>query len=195
MSPEAVAITIAGSVGLSGNDLAVGLLEQSKDCVKLLSIDGHLDFMNCNGLLAMEIDDTADVIGRLWWDLWPEPSRPFVEARFRLAAQGGEAEFAADGGNVLHGGVEGLGKHEADANFVDQLRDLLWAEVDLGSQRLQHVGLSGEFKGVRISSVGMQDDRIPRCVLTDTLGSLIDKTNFAQRLTPAMKPDVQAMGS
>ncbi|WP_232343377.1 PAS domain-containing protein [Novosphingopyxis sp. YJ-S2-01] len=96
MSPEAVAITIAGSVGLSGNDLAVGLLEKSKDCVKLLSIDGHLDFMNCNGLLALEIDDTADVIGRLWWDLWPEPSRPFVEARFRIAAQGGEAEFEAD---------------------------------------------------------------------------------------------------
>ena len=96
MSPEAVAITIAGSVGLSGNDLAVGLLEQSKDCVKLLSIDGHLDFMNCNGLDAMEIEHSDSVIGRLWWELWPEPSRSFVARNFQSAAQGTESNFEAD---------------------------------------------------------------------------------------------------
>ena len=95
-SVDAQAITVAGQVGLVADDLVVALLEQSEDCIKLISIDGHLDFMNCNGLDAMEIEEPEKVLGKLWWQLWPEPSQAFVHNKFRDAAQGTEVSFVAD---------------------------------------------------------------------------------------------------
>ena len=95
-SSDAAAIAVADSVGLSGNELAIAMLEQSQDCIKILSIDGHLEFMNCNGLAAMEIDRSELVIGKLWWELWPEPSQGFVRDKFRKAANGQEIGFKAE---------------------------------------------------------------------------------------------------
>ena len=51
--------------------------------------------MNCNGLAAMAIDDSGLVIGRFWWELWPEASCEFVRTQFNKAAQGQEIEFEA----------------------------------------------------------------------------------------------------
>lgn len=95
-SCDAVAIRVAGSVGLSGSELAVAMLEQSPDCIKMLSIDGHLDFINCNGLDAMEIDQPELVIGKLWWELWPESIQWFIKQQFREALQGHETSFEAE---------------------------------------------------------------------------------------------------
>ncbi|WP_284053662.1 PAS domain-containing protein [Stakelama marina] len=95
-SADAHAISVMGSVGLDGNDLVIALLEQSDDCIKILSIDGHLDFMNCNGLKAMEIDFPELVLGKLWWKLWPSQSQDFVKQCFLKAARGEEARFEAD---------------------------------------------------------------------------------------------------
>ncbi|WP_241657309.1 PAS domain-containing protein [Aurantiacibacter suaedae] len=80
---------------MSAADLAAAMLAQSEDCIKLLSIDGHLDFMNCNGLSAMQIEEPHKVIGKLWWELWPETSQALVQAKFREAAEGIEASFEA----------------------------------------------------------------------------------------------------
>ncbi len=96
ISSECAAIAASHAVGLSGEDLALALLEQSEDCVKLLSIDGHLEFMNCAGLRAMEIENPAKFIGNLWWDLWPTHSRAQVCEEFRLAAAGNMRVFEAD---------------------------------------------------------------------------------------------------
>ncbi len=84
-SPDADSLSTVRSVGLNGDDLALCLLEQSEDCVKILSIDGTLDFMSCNGLGAMEIDDPSRVLGQLWWTLWPDNSRAMVEDNFKNA--------------------------------------------------------------------------------------------------------------
>ncbi len=53
---------------------------------------------------------------------------------------GADAEFAARPGRVLHRGVEGLREHEADADFVEALPNLLRSEVDPGAQRLEDIG-------------------------------------------------------
>ena len=66
-SPDAKAISVVHSVRLEESDLALRLIEQSEKCVKLLSIDGKLEFMNCGGMKAMEIDDPSAIYGKFWW--------------------------------------------------------------------------------------------------------------------------------
>lgn len=39
------------------------VLDQSVDCVKILGLDGRLEYMNFNGQCAMEIDDLSAIIG------------------------------------------------------------------------------------------------------------------------------------
>ena len=94
-SPDADSLSTVRSVGLNGDDLALCLLEQSEDCVKILSIDGTLDFMSCNGLSAMEIDDPSRVLGQVWWTLWPDNSRAMVEDNFKNAIGGRTVTFEA----------------------------------------------------------------------------------------------------
>lgn len=94
-STDARSLEVVSQVGLDSSDLALCLLEQSPDCVKILSIDGTLDFMNCNGLEAMEIDEPEKVLGQLWWHLWPDHSQAMVEANFRSSLGGRTVEFQA----------------------------------------------------------------------------------------------------
>ena len=94
-SPEASSLAVVDAVGLKGSDLALSLLEQSEDCIKLLSVDGNLEFMNCGGLGAMEIDRPEMVLGKLWWALWPAESQSFVRDQFQSVLQGRTVAFEA----------------------------------------------------------------------------------------------------
>jgi PAS domain S-box-containing protein len=71
------------------------IVESSTDCVKVLDLDGNLLFMNGPGLCAMEIDDFQSVAGRPWASLWPDDTRPAVEAALATAKAGRPARFAA----------------------------------------------------------------------------------------------------
>ena len=86
---------MAGAVDLCGDELALGLLDHGEDCIKLLSVDGHLEFMNCGGLTAMEIAQPELVLGKLWWSLWPAGSQGFVQQQFRRALLGENLTFEA----------------------------------------------------------------------------------------------------
>lgn len=66
------------------------LLAQSRDCIKLIDLEGRLSYMSENGLTAMEIRDFAAVSGKAWRDLWPEPSQERIDAAI-VAARNGEA--------------------------------------------------------------------------------------------------------
>lgn len=96
VSPEMAAIEVTSKVGLDGDDLVVALLEQSDDCIKILDVEGRLQFMNCGGQRAMEIDDPAMVMGKLWWDLWPADSRNLLYNVFNSALSGHAPNFEAD---------------------------------------------------------------------------------------------------
>ncbi|MBX7502183.1 PAS domain-containing protein [Qipengyuania sp. YG27] len=95
-SIDSRAISTVEAVGLSGSELAIAMLAQSKDCIKIFSVDGHLEFMNCNGLNAMEIDQLGWVIGKFWWDLWPSALLTLVKEHFYDAVQGGVVNFEAE---------------------------------------------------------------------------------------------------
>ena len=73
----------------------VSVLDQSGDCFKLLTLDGKIQYMNANGLCAMEIDDFTAIEGTSWSDLLPEPARQTIVDSYREAAAGHIAQFRA----------------------------------------------------------------------------------------------------
>lgn len=69
------------------------LLEASPDCVKIISTDGKIEFMNSNGRCLMEFDEDVVMTGRPWAELWPEAHRSDVEAAVAAANAGRSSRF------------------------------------------------------------------------------------------------------
>jgi two-component sensor histidine kinase len=61
----AAAIQFFGSTGIPLASALLSLLDQSDDCIKVVGSDGTLQFMNCNGKSAMQIDDFAAIAGHV----------------------------------------------------------------------------------------------------------------------------------
>jgi PAS domain S-box-containing protein len=95
LSPDSGAIDTAANSDIPAEALALAVLEQSDDCIKMLGADGSLQFMNCGGLRAMEIDEFRNVSGKLWWELWPEDSQSMVKSMFEMTCGGRETDFVA----------------------------------------------------------------------------------------------------
>ena len=73
----------------------LSVLNGSTDCIKILRLDGTLEFMNANGICLMEIDDFAPLRGKSWVSLWPEESRHLLVDALDNARQGGHSRFEA----------------------------------------------------------------------------------------------------
>jgi diguanylate cyclase (GGDEF)-like protein len=71
------------------------MLEASADCIKLLSVEGRIEFMNAPGLRAMEIDDFATIKGAPWCSLWPGEGKAEAVQAVATALTGGTARFNA----------------------------------------------------------------------------------------------------
>lgn len=82
------------SASLSADTLAHAF-EQSTDCVKLVSLDGKVVWMNSNGLCSMEIDDRSEIYGRDWDQLWPTQSRRVILDSLDAASSGETVRFDA----------------------------------------------------------------------------------------------------
>ena len=82
------------SAALSRETLAKAF-EQSVDCVKLLSPDGSILWMNPNGQCAMEIDNFNAVRGLQWASLWPAESKETIEQSLAVEGDGEITRFAA----------------------------------------------------------------------------------------------------
>lgn len=86
---------LASAVGSLSSMSLASVLDQSVDCVKVIRLTGELEYMNANGLCAMEIDDFDAVRGRLWADLWPDEARQAIDASYGAAARGDTVRFRA----------------------------------------------------------------------------------------------------
>lgn len=80
--------------GLSAISLA-NILDQSIDCVKLISIDGAIQYINANGQCALEIDDFCAIKGLAWVSMWPEAAHQRIHDSYIEATAGGFAKFRA----------------------------------------------------------------------------------------------------
>lgn len=64
----------------AGDGFFRSALESSPDCVKILDLVGHIQFVNRNGAVLMEAPGVADLMGVEWLTLWGEAERPMVAA-------------------------------------------------------------------------------------------------------------------
>ena len=71
------------------------VLEQSRDCIKILSPEGAVDYINSEGRCGLEIDDFSKVQGKPWPELWPEGSREIVVRAIEQAQTGESSEIEA----------------------------------------------------------------------------------------------------
>jgi len=65
------------------------VLDQSRDCVKILGPQGEIKYINSHGRCALEVDDFSEIEGKPWTEFWPDESREMI-ARAVEQAQAGE---------------------------------------------------------------------------------------------------------
>ncbi len=63
-------------------------LESSPDCVKILDLSGHIQFINRNGVILMEAGDASNMLGREWLQLWGDTEQPAIAVALCKAAKG-----------------------------------------------------------------------------------------------------------
>jgi PAS domain S-box-containing protein len=74
----------------------LSIVEASRDCIRVISPEGFVEYMNARGQALFEIDDfDGRNRSRYWPDLWPSESRAGVEQALRTALSGEAAAFRA----------------------------------------------------------------------------------------------------
>ncbi|MCG2663963.1 ATP-binding protein [Brevundimonas sp.] len=67
----------------------------SQDVMRILTLDGRVEYMNARGLELLEIASFESNRGKFWADLWPQESRRELARALRQARQGSPATFVA----------------------------------------------------------------------------------------------------
>jgi PAS domain S-box-containing protein len=77
-------------------EFARQIVENSIDCVKVLDLDGRLEFMSPPGQRALGIEDVEEILGKRWVDFWPAEDQPRAQAALDSALQGNVGSFRGD---------------------------------------------------------------------------------------------------
>ncbi len=77
-------------------EFAKSVVECSVDCVKVLDLEGRIQYMSPAGVRAMEIEDTNTLLGRHWAEFWKPEDRPKAEAAVEAARTGGVGSFVGE---------------------------------------------------------------------------------------------------
>ena len=84
----------AAGDGLADNDDVLrGVLEGCGDCIKILDLDGQLQFMSEGGKRVMEVEDFGKLKGCPWPDFWTGAGNDDARAAVEKASAGGSARF------------------------------------------------------------------------------------------------------
>lgn len=73
------------------------LFQSSRDCMKLLDLAGRIRYINPTGLSVRQLNAETDVVGRHWWELWPNEAHEVVQEATWKAAAGETMDFRAFG--------------------------------------------------------------------------------------------------
>ncbi len=77
-------------------EFARKILESSVDCIKVLDLEGRIEYMSPPGQRALGIMDMSSVLGRRWVEFWKEADQPQAEAALAAAQAGGLGSFSGD---------------------------------------------------------------------------------------------------
>jgi PAS domain S-box-containing protein len=93
--PPADAAFVAFESAARLRSLAISLVRASRDCVKLLDLDGRIAALNPAAETLLQLDDPLVLVGKVWPEIWPEPERERVRDAFRRALVGQSTTFDA----------------------------------------------------------------------------------------------------
>ena len=78
-------------------------LESSRDCMKILDLQGNLIFINAAGLEHLGVTDASQLLHRKFVELWPEKDRKVILDAIAAAKRGGTGRF--QGACLTPGGI------------------------------------------------------------------------------------------
>jgi PAS domain S-box-containing protein len=74
--------------------LALALAKASRDCVKLVDLDGRILGMNSAARRLLQLDDPGAAVGRVWETFWGDPERALVRDSVERGKAGLSTSFA-----------------------------------------------------------------------------------------------------
>ncbi len=78
---------------LSSESFLSGILESSRDCIKVVDLDGALVYMTEGGKQVMEVDDVETIKGCAWPDFWTDSGNIAANAAIANARDGIAGRF------------------------------------------------------------------------------------------------------
>jgi len=78
-----------------------GIIESSYDCIKVLDLEGRLQFMSRGGQRLLEIDDVTAYLNKSWVDFWEGPDRVAALDAIEKAKRGGRGLFRGSSPTAL----------------------------------------------------------------------------------------------
>jgi len=88
---DSICATYTGSDGELNRDL----FSSSVDCIKILDLQGRLGQLNPGGVVALELSAPEQILGKTWWEFWPEDGRMLAQNAFESAKNGKVSKFNA----------------------------------------------------------------------------------------------------
>ena len=95
---EGVDVTdrVTSSLALQASEQFLrSVLGATPDCIKVLDLQGRLDFVSVGGRGILEMPKDFDIKGKSWTDLWADPEKSLVLKALDLAANGEPSGFQA----------------------------------------------------------------------------------------------------
>ncbi|PSR18621.1 hypothetical protein C8255_06535 [filamentous cyanobacterium CCP3] len=74
-------------------ELKQSILDSSKDCIKVLTLDSNIVYLNRGGLRLLEIDDPMFVLNANWLDFWQGEAYEKAKAAIATAKAGNTGQF------------------------------------------------------------------------------------------------------
>ncbi|MBI2509271.1 MAG: PAS domain S-box protein [Betaproteobacteria bacterium] len=75
------------------NEFLRSVIESSRDCIKVLDLEGRLESMNQGGQRLLEIDDIKPLLNKSWLEFWKDADREAAEKAIGAARSGGTGSF------------------------------------------------------------------------------------------------------
>ncbi|MFZ0766076.1 MAG: HWE histidine kinase domain-containing protein [Bradyrhizobium sp.] len=149
-------LSAAGN-GLAGNDDVLrGVLSGCGDCIKILDLNGRLQFMSEGGKRVMEVEDFGKLKGCPWPDFWAGAGNTEAKRAIEVASAGGIHRFKGSAstakGNPRHWDVQVspiFGKDGKPSHLLSISRDITdeWRAVSAMKEAIERQGLlTGELQ-------------------------------------------------
>lgn len=86
-------LAAAGGSLITNDDVLRSVLSGCGDCIKILDLDGHVQFMSEGGKRAMEVEDLAELRGHPWPAFWEGAGNVEAIKAIETAKKGGTGRF------------------------------------------------------------------------------------------------------